>query len=517
MARKEGDIQFYLEKMVDITWGYDPSGEQRVPVMPRGIKKWYGHYKVDVKWNYTQVDLFIDKYGVRFKESCCVPVMTGMKAKCVFYFFGQTSEWTKKIGLKNTLTLIFNSNNPESGFQGSFQRQGEGLIALENSKFIGPIKDDLVKYKSGKPNFSINNLTTFKDGKSTLGGYNGWQWALSLGFASRRTHDWLRENENIKMSNGVPLRFNTWWDANRIGYVDRSHALVTGNICAPSDWMYLYKDTIFHAVKSGGGMLILLSKEYFKKPFLTCVGKHFLTKMATPRPGWGCDHCQKSNLPMGTILTGCRICNWDFCEDCGDKNSNNNLNCLREIMFAQRMEIEVPIKFILMDEPGKEFFYLNIAGNLKKPDKSKQLISQLDVLLDLTSGVKESQGLARMTSHVEEKSYNGLYGTYAINVKWNFKGAELLIGPGFVIWRGQKAPCSFKNNTIDATIHIAGQRSEWTKKVGLNETFHLKLSATSSGVVASGTFQRQGEGQIEATGKKIKHFANDDYDEKKVE
>jgi len=292
---------------------------------------------------------------------------------------------------------------------------------------------------------------------------------------------------------------------------------VKNGICAPSDWMYLYKDTIFHAVKRGGGLLILLSKEYFKKPTLKCPGKHFLTKMTTKEDGWGCDYCKTGNLPKGTTLTGCRKCNWDFCENCGDRNSSNNLNCLREIMFAQRMKMEIPIKFVLMDKPGKEFFYLNIAGNLRKPDNSRQLISQLDVLLDLTSGVNESRGLGRIANHVHKEGYNKLYGTYAMNVKWNFTGTPLLIGPGFVVWRGQKAPCSFKNKTIDATIHIAGQTSEWTKKVGLNETFELTLSASSSGVVASGKFQREGEGPIGASGKKIKDFTDVDYDEKKAE
>jgi len=45
----------------------------------------------------------------------------------------------------------------------------------------------------------------------------------------------------------------------------------------------------------------------------------------------------------------------------------------------------------------------------------------------------------------------------------------------------------------------------------------LTLSASSSGVVASGKFQREGEGPIGASGKKIKDFTDVDYDEKKAE
>eukprot|EP01084_Bolivina_argentea_P157969 275234_1 len=53
-----------------------------------------------------------------------------------------------------------------------------------------------------------------------------------------------------------------------------------------------------------------------------CPGKHGLKKYKTPEDEWGCDVCQ-TEMSKGTVLYGCRICDFDVCSSClktkGDK------------------------------------------------------------------------------------------------------------------------------------------------------------------------------------------------------
>ena len=49
---------------------------------------------------------------------------------------------------------------------------------------------------------------------------------------------------------------------------------------------------------------------------VNCEGGHGLTCKATDLAGYNCDACGKEDLPAGTSLWGCRICDYDVCEDC---------------------------------------------------------------------------------------------------------------------------------------------------------------------------------------------------------
>ena len=46
-----------------------------------------------------------------------------------------------------------------------------------------------------------------------------------------------------------------------------------------------------------------------------CPGQHGLTRFSTPRSSFRCDVCKKG-FPTGTMLYGCRRCNYDVCQSC---------------------------------------------------------------------------------------------------------------------------------------------------------------------------------------------------------
>ena len=49
-----------------------------------------------------------------------------------------------------------------------------------------------------------------------------------------------------------------------------------------------------------------------------CPGGHKLTDFLTPDSNYGCNICGRSELPKGTHMFGCRICNWDKCGQCAN-------------------------------------------------------------------------------------------------------------------------------------------------------------------------------------------------------
>ena len=51
-------------------------------------------------------------------------------------------------------------------------------------------------------------------------------------------------------------------------------------------------------------------------PAVNCVGGHGLTVHTTAEAGYNCDSCGREELPEGTNLWGCVICDYDVCETC---------------------------------------------------------------------------------------------------------------------------------------------------------------------------------------------------------
>merc|ERR1712228_250665 len=47
-----------------------------------------------------------------------------------------------------------------------------------------------------------------------------------------------------------------------------------------------------------------------------CKGKHGLKEFKTDSMQFECDGCSVSNYPLGTVLIGCRTCNYDLCQKC---------------------------------------------------------------------------------------------------------------------------------------------------------------------------------------------------------
>lgn len=47
----------------------------------------------------------------------------------------------------------------------------------------------------------------------------------------------------------------------------------------------------------------------------TCPNMHELTELTTPFPGFGCNACG-ATLPAGSLMYGCRRCNFDQCDKC---------------------------------------------------------------------------------------------------------------------------------------------------------------------------------------------------------
>jgi hypothetical protein len=44
---------------------------------------------------------------------------------------------------------------------------------------------------------------------------------------------------------------------------------------------------------------------------IDCRGKHGLKAFVTTEAGYNCDHCGTEELPAGTTLFGCKICDYD--------------------------------------------------------------------------------------------------------------------------------------------------------------------------------------------------------------
>merc|ERR1712087_362451 len=56
-----------------------------------------------------------------------------------------------------------------------------------------------------------------------------------------------------------------------------------------------------------------MDKRYVGKD---CKGKHGLKECVADSLRFECDGCSKSNFPLGTVLFGCRTCNYDLCKSC---------------------------------------------------------------------------------------------------------------------------------------------------------------------------------------------------------
>eukprot|EP00457_Paulinella_chromatophora_P006049 gb/GEZN01006067.1/.p1 GENE.gb/GEZN01006067.1/~~gb/GEZN01006067.1/.p1 ORF type:complete len:350 (-),score=55.30 gb/GEZN01006067.1/:625-1674(-) len=341
MSKIFGNLNLFLDTMFDPTFGYDPSGKNTRPPqkLPEGLEKYRGHWTVWVQWNWEKppAELWISEYGIRFKiigqENAFMPLLhniqqptnvewSGKTLTLQFYHFAEKSDWTTKVSLINTLKINFAS---QTEYSGTFIREGEGPLPAKGQK-LEEIKDG-PSFLSGNPHFQLAELSTEPNGRVDLGPNEGkFMWALSLGFASQESKTFIKKNADLKMANGTPFRYNTWWDDQRIGFLDTKHELVKKKRCAAGDWMYIYKDVLYHAARNGGGLLVLLSYDYFMK---------------------------KGHL---------------------------NLNCLREIMFAQRLSIAVHIKFMILDEPGGKFFRDVIRGNLLKADGSGKKFDDGDLV-----------------------------------------------------------------------------------------------------------------------------------------
>ena len=57
----------------------------------------------------------------------------------------------------------------------------------------------------------------------------------------------------------------------------------------------------------------------FKNGTGGCPDGHKLMDFLTPDSNYWCDVCGRTQLPKGTHMFGCRICNWDKCEKCARK------------------------------------------------------------------------------------------------------------------------------------------------------------------------------------------------------
>jgi hypothetical protein len=60
---------------------------------------------------------------------------------------------------------------------------------------------------------------------------------------------------------------------------------------------------------------------------LKCPGNHELKHHSTPRAGFFCDKCERKGLPKGSSMFGCRTCDWDACETCYMETMESTLHC----------------------------------------------------------------------------------------------------------------------------------------------------------------------------------------------
>lgn len=61
-----------------------------------------------------------------------------------------------------------------------------------------------------------------------------------------------------------------------------------------------------------------------------CPGNHALESYKTKYDDYSCSHCEKK-FPRGTILRGCRICDYDTCVTCDNENMQRESNVFAAI------------------------------------------------------------------------------------------------------------------------------------------------------------------------------------------
>eukprot|EP01084_Bolivina_argentea_P295480 508723_1 len=70
-----------------------------------------------------------------------------------------------------------------------------------------------------------------------------------------------------------------------------------------------------------------------------CPGKHGLKQFKTPESGYGCDGCKLANIPIGTTMYGCRICDYDLCSDDynGIEPKQKHPKCICGVFLTKRV------------------------------------------------------------------------------------------------------------------------------------------------------------------------------------
>mmetsp|Transcript_17650 Transcript_17650/g.23236 ORF Transcript_17650/g.23236 Transcript_17650/m.23236 type:complete len:258 (+) Transcript_17650:72-845(+) len=51
-------------------------------------------------------------------------------------------------------------------------------------------------------------------------------------------------------------------------------------------------------------------------PQATCPSHHTLKNFTITKDYWSCDRCQNMDCPRGSVMYGCRLCNYDICQNC---------------------------------------------------------------------------------------------------------------------------------------------------------------------------------------------------------
>eukprot|EP00929_Paragymnodinium_shiwhaense_P012282 TRINITY_DN11914_c0_g1_i1.p1 TRINITY_DN11914_c0_g1~~TRINITY_DN11914_c0_g1_i1.p1 ORF type:complete len:670 (+),score=123.40 TRINITY_DN11914_c0_g1_i1:90-2099(+) len=135
----------------------------------------------------------------------------------------------------------------------------------------------------------------------------------------------MRGPQGIQVSLKVPTPLSTDFDVadDCIDWkliVHKMKIVERDSVAARQDSDDVHLNPVAESIPSQSSLRSPVSIEQMKmespmRQVASCPRGHSLRAWSTPTEGFGCDRCGE-DMPQGTQLWGCRLCNWDVCESC---------------------------------------------------------------------------------------------------------------------------------------------------------------------------------------------------------
>eukprot|EP01084_Bolivina_argentea_P209784 357258_1 len=149
------------------------------------------------------------------------------------------------------------------------------------------------------------------------------QKAMSKYFSVEWLSDYASESEYLFVQNYGYLKIDNVFDVKygyEYGIVLQALEFIS-NMISPKQPMWrplninLYPKLKLMIIRLLKGQLSETLENVNKEKFNDCPGKHGLAKFKTEESGYGCSVCNDYGFRKGTLLYGCRECDYDVCVD----------------------------------------------------------------------------------------------------------------------------------------------------------------------------------------------------------